>query len=308
MNKEFIIYYPYKCFPAYIHIHHTFKDLYTFYENLKQCLTELYINYTIITSPEEFMSMIEVPDKSKIYLGYDIVYKFNDNVWCVKTSYLHGYVYVDPYGVGKNSYLAKHKSVFDKSQTLDFEESKNCVLEYIDRYKKTNLSRFPQPTILEKLDFKYFFFPYQNWRNDQLILKLADYLYVHDYKLVVKYHPKTRQRDYTLPDHKNIIIKNNSIHDLLPNTQGVLTIDSAVGFEALLYNKHVFTFGNIDYNYVAHQITNNLQNIIPLSKLLINEEMNYKFIYYMMNSYWVDVMNKEKIKERIIKMFNGDKL
>lgn len=45
-----------------------------------------------------------------------------------------------------------------------------------------------------------------------------------------------------------------SIHFLLKNCEAVFTVNSGTGMEALLYDKPVYTFGEVDYEAVSHHV------------------------------------------------------
>ena len=304
MTHKVIIHYPYKCFSSTSG--DVFKDLDIFYTNLQKVLINLNITYTMIDTMAVNYNIAN-PDPNKIYLGYQIYDIINKNIWCIKTSYLPGYVYMDPTGYSKWAYITSHKELFDKSQTMDFKQSQKTIHEYAAFYKNNNLSRLPQPKKeLVHLSMPYFLYTYQNWYDDNNVYAIANYLHINGYKLVVKYHPKLRQNSRTLLPHDNIIIKNDSIHALIPNASGIISTNSGVCFEALLYDKHIFTFGESDYEYVTHKLTiDTINTIIPLSMLPFNYELIYKYIYYLMEHYWVNVTDVNKIQNRMQKILEN---
>lgn len=297
-NKKFVVHYPYKCFSSTSTT--LFKDLMYFYNNLRIIFCDLNI-YSEWIDSMQINYTIDNPEENTIYLGHQNYKNTHDNVWCVKTAYLPGYVYVDPAGYARWAYITTHKELFHKSQTMDFETSKKKVLEYAETYKSGNNSRLPQPDVIgPEPSYPYFFYTYQNWYDDPQVYAIADYLQQHGYKLIVKYHPQLREASKTLLPHENIIIKNDSIHKLIPASSGVISTNSGVGFEALLYDKHVFTFGNSDYIHVAHQLTmDTIDTILPIANTPFEIEKVYKYIYYLMEHYWVEAANMEKIKTRI---------
>lgn len=297
-NQKIIVHYPYKCFSSTSS--HLFKDLLCFYDNLRNIFSENSIESNWIES-SQINYKIDPPENGTIYIGYQNYNNVYDNVWCVKTAYLPNYVYVDPSGYAKWAYITTNTDLFEKSQTMDFQQSKHKVLTYADKYKKENKSRLPQPTISdEEIPYPYFFYTYQNWYDDPQVYAIADYLKNHGYKLIVKYHPQLREASRTLLPHDNIIIKMDSIHKLIPSSAGVISTNSGVGFESLLYDKHVFTFGISDYIHVAHTLTmDTINTIIPTINTPFDIEKVYKYIYYLMEHYWVDVTDVEKIKKRV---------
>ena len=66
-------------------------------------------------------------------------------------------------------------------------------------------------------------------------------------EIYMKYLPK-------LGSNNILWIDDIDIHDLLKNSLAIFTINSGVGFEALLHNKPVYTFGYSDYQSGVHKI------------------------------------------------------
>ena len=77
---------------------------------------------------------------------------------------------------------------------------------------------------------------------------------------------------------------------LIANSKAVLTINGTSGFEALLLNKQVFTFGNSFYESFSR--VNKIANIKDLRKALydncdeiyVDDDELYQFVYKFLNS------------------------
>ena len=67
---------------------------------------------------------------------------------------------------------------------------------------------------------------------------------------VIKEHPSFKRSVKTLrPPHKRVIFANGNVtSELIENARAVLTLNSTVGIEALLFDKPVITLGNACYN------------------------------------------------------------
>lgn len=310
MYPHFVIHYPYKCFRSVNHIHPSVTDLFTFYNNLFSILTKLNISYDI----ENTMAMdyaVQNVDPTKIYLAHQTKDTVNDNVWCVKTAYLKNYVYCDPTGYNKHSYVTKSQMLFDYSQQLDIIIATDYVLQYFNHAQQTNMSRYNQPEHTNfELDKPYFLYAYQNWYDDIRIKTIVEYMDIHypDYRLVLKYHPVLRENGRTAPKHDKVIVVNNSIHDLIPNCEGIISTNSAVGFEALPYGKQTFIFEDSDYHWVSNKISlDTIDKLFELSKIPVDMNKIYKFMYFMMDYCWLDVNNVDKIEARIINIISNNK-
>lgn len=75
-------------------------------------------------------------------------------------------------------------------------------------------------------------------------------------KVVVKRHPMCKRADVEaalsqLAKSPSAVISSASIHDILPRASIVVTVNSGVGFEALLYQRRVITVGASEYGVVT---------------------------------------------------------
>ena len=136
-----------------------------------------------------------------------------------------------------------------------------------------NISKFDQPKTLDiSLPTEYILFPCQIPHDETItyhsdvsvqdsLQALIESLSLHPgYSLIIKSHPVNLSAMVDLKKiYQNYKEMNNSlseriywvdnigIHQLLENCLAVFTVNSGVGFEALLHYKRVFTFGNADY-------------------------------------------------------------
>lgn len=128
---------------------------------------------------------------------------------------------------------------------------------------------------------------------------LSDFAQAHDLQLVIKAHPKDNNhftknilKTYALQSH--VHISGANIHDLMAQSLAVVTVNSGVGFEALLHHKPVITCGHSDYQAVTYavQSTTELESALtailhakyPASQNTINH-----FLYaYMTQNCWRD--------------------
>lgn len=72
----------------------------------------------------------------------------------------------------------------------------------------------------------------------------------------VKLHPKQADRTKKLvlqlcSELPNVVVADANVHDLIETSSVIVSQNSAVGFEALMYRKPVVTCGRIDYHHAT---------------------------------------------------------
>jgi CDP-glycerol glycerophosphotransferase (TagB/SpsB family) len=114
-----------------------------------------------------------------------------------------------------------------------------------------------------------------------------------EYDLVIKRHPKCINPEVAktidrLARRDDVHVVNASIHDILPAAAAVVTVNSGVGFEALLYGKRVITTGRSDYSTatVLASTESELQSALndlgrPVDVLQIKRFMHYYCSQYL---------------------------
>jgi hypothetical protein len=125
-----------------------------------------------------------------------------------------------------------------------------------------------------------------------------------EYKVVFKPHPMAGRAEAALfaYEHPNIVTTNASIHKILPNCSAVYTVNSGVGFEALLYLKRVFTTGHCDYHWVTTRLGDHPKNIEATAYLLdvpVDENAIMRFVYYMIGEYFVQSNDLDSIRSKV---------
>lgn len=89
----------------------------------------------------------------------------------------------------------------------------------------------------------------------EMVEKVASWCAQNGKRLIVKPHPMKKQFQSEVIERAkapNIEWSNANIHDLLEGASHVFTINSGVGFEAILHRKPVVTFGKADYDCVTY--------------------------------------------------------
>ena len=117
-----------------------------------------------------------------------------------------------------------------------------------------------------------------------------------EYRIIVKEHPDDWGRinyDELRKQYPDIIwLKKYNIRSLIEKTDLVITINSSVGIEALMYHKPVVTLGNSFYNIegVVHYaaMPGDVENAIKNALVQpVNTELVDKFLYYLRFKYLV---------------------
>jgi len=250
-----------------------------------------------------------------------------DNVWNIKKGYLLNHLYFDRTGFSGWAEIANNKKLFDDSQNVDIEKATKFFTEFSNNYIQNRTSKMRQSDEVFNIDEPYVFVAGQNPPDmvgklariptRKLMQYVAESFKNSEYKVVIKIHPLEREKgnkwireEYAFLDcYSNVIITNATIHDIIPNAAGVYTVNSGVGFEALLYLKHVFTSGHCDYHWVTTKLhkMNDIQDTIHTLKEPINKELIIKFMYYMLTEYFVNSNDANSIRKKIelaIKEYN----
>jgi capsule polysaccharide modification protein KpsS len=151
----------------------------------------------------------------------------------------------------------------------------------------------------------------------EVVYRAAKEAFDDNYTLVVKEHPVDRSRGFVYPDLKkkfpNIIwLGKYDIKKALDEASLVVSINSTVGLEALIYGKPVVTLGLAFYNkpeLVFH--ANSLVDLSETMRLAVSQGPDRKlverFLYYLRFNYVVngnynyfDQKTVSNIAERII--------
>jgi len=137
---------------------------------------------------------------------------------------------------------------------------------------------------------------------------------------IFKVHPSDRVTDYSKLLKKaknNVYFAINPTNELIKNAKAVITINSSVGIESLLFNKRVISLGEAFYNIdgiVKH--SNNKDELVKIIKNLENWQTDIKlirnFLGYLYYEYLIpkswknpDKKHFEKVNERIDKCLHN---
>lgn len=191
------------------------------------------------------------------------------NSYHYKDTYLNEWLQVDTHG-----YSGFHsKSVHMDRQPgflMPFREARlPRIAGKLENYLASRKSKYQQKNAAEKYDFPYVFFPLQKPQDEaalfgrflpEEIFPIAlNWCRVNGYKLVMKRHPNCYSKGMerwveSLKNEPDVIVTNGDVVTLLENSKALITVNSSVGFEALLRGIPAFLFGKSEYSYLAHEI------------------------------------------------------
>lgn len=258
--------------------------------------------------------------------GFDIILAHHTNsdqtnVWNLKKGYLPGFMYWDRTGYSGWADIAKSVDLFKESQRVDIVKAESFFNTFAQTYIKNGTSKFPQDgsgqiknqTDLSefKVDGPYVFVALQRPRDtvsqlaristDDLALKIVKLFRGTEYKVVIKRHPQEKLLDMTkISSEKHVIMSQHSIHKIIPGADAVFTVNSGVGFEALLYKKPVYTSGECDYHWVTRCLTDQSIKLVPqYMKQPVDTNVIVKFMYYMLNEYFVNAHDPRSIERKL---------
>lgn len=162
---------------------------------------------------------------------------------------------------------------FEDFESLGIESSPKDIKfaqEWATRYHFSNESKYEQaPLGANNLPGDFVFVALQvasdlsqklrRWPQWVMLLMVATRFAGSDLKTVVKRHPKCESRViggilYLLEKTRLIQVTKASIHELIPKSRAIFTVNSGVGSEALMYEKPVYLFGSADYQLATWQV------------------------------------------------------
>jgi len=282
------------------------SDVGDFYSKLLSILEDMRIEAETTTVIKKLIKT------DGIFISHHTYFK-NNNVWNIKKGYINGYLYFDRCGYSGWAEMANSKKLFLKSQTVEYDVALNFFESFTNEYITNNKSKIAQSNEQFYIKAPYVFVAGQ--RPDDTVTKHAridtiqlikDVISAYkntNYKVVVKIHPQEQEDNKYdfLKNLSNVIVTKASIHKIIPNCFCVYTVNSGVGFEALLHRKKVFTSGHCDYHWVTTPLKNKDEVLASAHQQdnKIDEEMVVKFVYYMLNFYFVNAYSEQNIRTKI---------
>lgn len=100
---------------------------------------------------------------------------------------------------------------------------------------------------------------------------IIKYLSEKNLRIIIKRHPNCRAEEManslrSLVDAGMAIETTSSIHDIIPGARAVVTLNSGVGFESLLYEKPVVCLGRSDYGDATFTLRDTRSSEVEMGK------------------------------------------
>lgn len=226
------------------------------------------------------------------------------------------------YPIDNETVSARTSGAFDFYRVKIKRNELGSKFAQAERYSKKELVRkdlIPHvPTFLGgKSGRPYIFFPLQI-PDDQSIRYFSDvselevveavvaWARVHQIAVVLKPHPanlKSMRIFENMADGEHVFISNAHVYDLIQHASAVYTINSGVGFEAILHVKPVVTFGRAEYDCVTFNAT--LDDLDAAWKYTLEAEVEElearygKFVDWFLSDYAVDMSRPDVANARM---------
>lgn len=280
-------------------------DIRKFYRNLFELLVDCRVIQTaIIHDPKRYNGCIS--------LAHHTIGKAR-NVHHIKKSYIPGYVYWEKGGYCAWSETVTTPGLYEQSQSMT--GSKAFVDNFIKNYTETKIEQRSTPFSAPKRPFIFLalqsptdtVMQHAHIKTYDLIPQAAQWTKKRGYDLVVKFHPnrhedaRRNELRKRLSSGPHITVTDSNILKIIPKCAAVLTVNSGVGFEALLHRKPVITTGLSDYHWCTHVCETLDQSMEDFIQAPPQQKKIDKFLHWMMTKRFVAVDDKQQIKERLEK-------
>ncbi len=186
-------------------------------------------------------------------------------------------------------------------------ENKETEIEYKDYFLV--LGQYFGDEVVTRHDFGNYFSKLAN-----IVKELSR---VTDKLIVVKLHPymdgeyathnklslSVKEKLEAIDSKVKVFIGKNNIHNFIENSSCVLLANSGSGFEVMMHQKPIITWGYPEY----HWVTYDLRHLADLGRAIkldwFNKEEQNKFLYWYMEKYCF--YNQETANRRVKEMLNG---
>ncbi len=243
-------------------------------------------------------------------IGVEVAKKFSKKMVFFENGFLPHTTQMDFKGVNASNSVPKDIS-FYKNLHLD----KSCMLSKKLEKRVSKKQKFIEENEIPK---RYIFVPFQvaydtqiiqhsPWISDMydlfdLVVEMANKTKI---EFVIKEHPSDRVSSYeklhqNLPS--NIHFSQLNTQDLIEKSDAILTINSSVGMEGLLFSKRVIVLGEAFYAIdeivkIAHDKHKLLEILMNLEDWKVDEALIEKFLKYLQCDYLIPNSWREPTKK-----------
>lgn len=249
------------------------------------------------------------------------------NVVRLKESYLPGYYCFDRTGYSGWAELAFNSKMQALAKNYRRAECANFVSKIRDDKLKYNSSKYQQAE-LEVNAINFIKKPYillalqttddivarlSNVRQDLLSVLIAEKIKPLGINLYIKRHPFCRDKHVECSINKLaceydfVYLTDKSVNELIPDAKAVITVNSGVGFEALVMGVPVAVAGKSDYSPVAKQLySENDVQTFDIDQITRCADTVDSYLYFYLNEYCMRIGDVEYVKNKLIKWTNDE--
>lgn len=285
------------------------------YLNIFHCLRQLGVPFTLRT---QFILNIPVDSDPRPKLLWHTRGN-SPRVRHLKESYLPGYFYFDKYGYSgwaEISTLTSEK-LEETLNLIPHQEAHDFFTNLQASFLKGRVSKYTQTKKHAVRNYKYIFIPLQliddqvtkltDWNIYKLVEHVLSLTTGSEYRVVIKRHPKCKNSQTTaflkrIARNQRVEAVDESIHSLIESASAVCTVNSGVGFEALLALKPVFIASPSDYAYLASDIrgVQTLDTFIRLINTPPDKLRHARFMTHYCRDYLINSGDLPRIKSKIV--------
>lgn len=265
-------------------------------------LFEKYIRYMLTFDSKKDYYIFWNGKKPRHLIATQIVKLWNIKILYMENGLLPHRLVLDDKGINFSNSFPRYKDFF-----INYKNNLELPVKLTPRIPK-NIDKFNKTT--DALPEKFIFIPFQVDYDSQIVLyspwiKNMRKLFIlirllaqnSNYFFVIKEHPSSKKNydDLHVESRKikNILFMNGySTQDLIEKSSAVLTINSTVGIESLLFKKRVIVIGNAFYaiDGIVKRARDKIEliNIIKnLDKWKIDESLIENFLKYLYYDYLI---------------------
>lgn len=290
-------------------------------ETIKLAANQLGLDFSTRTSLRmaDFAPRV-APDNSLLISVHTV--GVSRNVVRLKESYLPGYYYFDRTGYSGWAEIAYNQELQNQAISYFSDANSEFLKKIRDDKVSGNSSKYPQNPFsagASRISEKPYYFLALQTTDDivarlayidqiKLAFMLAEKAREQSIQLVVKRHPRCLDRyiessiSKLISEFNCVRLTDESVNALIPNATAVATVNSGVGFEALIMGVPVITAGRSDYSFVTDQLLSE-KDLMQL-KVVENKTKRLaveNFLCYYLKNYCLhstDILNAKYLLQK----------
>jgi hypothetical protein len=273
--------------------------------------------YNVIVKIQFSWRYVAEPESDAIVISYH-THGPESGFLRIKESPLRGYCNIDRCGYsGWHSFSSMTRAQLEGlAEKYSDEVASKIHNHFYENFVVSKISKYAQG--FEEIRYSdYIFLPLQvvtDVVSDLAyirVIELLDFVIEicnrNNLNILIKRHPKCRSIRIAksidkIRKYRNVQVFDGNVHDAIKGANKVVTVNSGVGFEALLQLKTVITTGLCDYSVVTHVAKNEVELercMVDLKK--IDEKIIKKyFALYADHSLFASDVDFETVRKRVL--------